>query len=276
MKGDDMDDSKINKGNKRNTSEEPDIETKPDKKPRMRTSEYRTLGAENRRIMPRRYGGGSTGRRQNYSMVRLRQTAINRLKTFKAGSDSVNDTIEELLNYYEANNQFLHTKLERFEEDLISGGRVRHFFPYSSDVDESELTITKLITFLRETFEDVTFVKYEYTTGEGIIGAPTYVITFYTEKRGIRRPFFMMMASVDNISGFVPHDPAEKNMAKGEAFFGYKPLFEASEIKFTLHEYITGRWEEESDQWPESETKEYIKESIKRAYELSRGQLLRY
>jgi predicted CopG family antitoxin len=249
------------------------IETRSNTRIGMTREEVREQENENRRRISRGPGGLSTGRRPNYSMVRLRQTAINRLKTFKSGSDSINDTIEELLNYYEANNQFLHTKLERFEEDLIEGGRVRYFFPTGDNVEESELTITKLIRFLRESFENVTFVKYEYTTGEGIIGAPTYVITFYTEKRGIRRPFFMMMASVDNINGVVPHDPAEKNMAKGEAFFGWKPLFIASESEFRPDPYVENNYRKVFDQYLPSDIEEFIKDEIKLSYDLSRGQI---
>lgn len=208
------------------------------------------------------------------NMVRMKPSTLTRLKTFKTSSDSVNNIIEEMMNYYEANNSFLHNVIERFEEDMLSIGRIESIFPYSQNLDPENLTIYRLYRFIKGKFSNVTFVKYE-CSNQMVGGSPNYVFVFYTENRNIRRPFFMIKTCVDKMSGYIPLGPEEKIKSSDEDFVGWMPLFEAFEKDFKLHKYITGDYLKSSghENLPENpeDNERFILNKINQRYEKSRG-----
>ncbi|MDD3051855.1 MAG: hypothetical protein PHR06_12030 [Candidatus Cloacimonetes bacterium] len=210
-------------------------------------------------------------RAKDYTVVRMKQSTLIRLKNFKTASDSINNIIEDLMNYYEANNHFIHTDIRRFEEDMLSHRRFEHFFPHTSGPKYEDLTIYRLYTFIMDSLDDVSFVKNEYAN-DGIAGAPSYVIVFFTEKSNIRRPFLLIKTSVDKILGFLPQRAGDKISLAEEEFVNWMPLFEAFETDFKLQEMVTDYYSRRGEPPVLNHDIElFINDKITESYEKSRG-----
>lgn len=211
---------------------------------------------------------------KDYSMVRLKPSTLNRLKCLQKTSDSINNSVEDILNYYEANNPFLHSAINRFEEDMLSDETIRYIFPYSQNLHKKQHSIYRLYNYIRDKFSNVTFVKYEYSN-QMVGRSQNYNFVFYTEKNNIRRPFFMIKSSVDKISGYIPLGPDEKVKSSYEDFVGWMPLFEAFVEEFRLHRYFVQEYPKSlrNERLPENtqDNERFIMRIITQSYEKSRG-----